>query len=84
MSDLPRTGNDLDVFLVPQEENADVRGAVEAIRDELNCGVSGPYLGHWNRLSCIIRLLPDAVDAQFIRLTTPPQEFGIGSICYDL
>lgn len=45
----------LDVFLVPQRENADVQGAVEAILRGLHCAVSSPYLGAWNRLSCIIR-----------------------------
>jgi hypothetical protein len=67
-------GDDLDVFLVPQRENADVRGAVEGIRAGLNCGVKGPYLGRWNRLSCIIRMCPDAIDAQFTRLTATPNQ----------
>lgn len=77
------TGNDLDVFLVPQRENADVRGAVEGIHAGLNCGVNGPYLGHWNRLSCVLRTRPDAIDAQFTRLTAAPNQV-VGTVCYEL
>ena len=76
-------GNDLDVFLVPQTENADVKGAVEAVREGFNSGVDGPYLGQWNRLSCIVRLRPDHIDLQFTRLTAPPNQ-EVGTVYYEL
>lgn len=70
------TGHDLDVFLVPQRADAGVAECVEAIRAGLNCGVTGPFLGDWNRLTCQIRVRPDPIDAQITRLTGPPAECG--------
>lgn len=75
-------GNDLDVFLVPQRADADVAGCLEAIRTGLNCGVTGPFLGDWNRLMCQIRMRPDSVDIQITRLTAPPEDVAVGAI-YD-
>jgi hypothetical protein len=77
------TGDDLDVYLVPQKQDADVRSAVEGIRDGLHCGVDGPYGGDWNRLWCIVRLRPDRIDAQFTRLSAMPKE-NVGHVCYEL
>jgi hypothetical protein len=53
---------------------------VEAIRAGLNCGVTGPFLGDWNRLMCQIRVRPDCIDAQFTRLTAPPGDVAVGAI----
>src|SRR5262245_14560015 len=81
---LSGTGSDLDVFLVPQTQDADVRGCVGVIRTELHCGVTGPFLGDWNRLTCNVRLQPDRIDAQFTRLTGPPDGVAVGSVFYQL
>ena len=78
------TGHDLDVFLVPQRAGAGVAACVEAIRAGLNCGVTGPFLGDWNRLMCVIRVRPDCIDAQFTRLTAPPGDVAVGAICEQL
>jgi hypothetical protein len=56
------SGADLDLFLVPQKADADVAGCLKAIRDGLKCGVTGPFLGDWNRLMCQIRMRPDIID----------------------
>ena len=53
---------------------------VEAIRAGLNCGVTGPFLGDWNRLMCVIRVRPDCIDAQFTRLTAPPDNVAVGAV----
>jgi hypothetical protein len=78
------TGHGLDVFLVPQRADAGVAACVEAIRAGLNCGVTGPFLGDWNRLMCQIRVCPDCIDAQFNRLTAPPGDVAVGAICEQL
>ena len=75
-------GRDLDIFLVPQKADADVAGCLEAIRTGLNCGVTGPFLGDWNRLMFQVRTRPDVIDAQVTRLTTPPEDVEVGAI-YD-
>ena len=77
-------GNDLDVFFVPQRADANVGGCIEAIRAGLNCGVTGPFLGDWNRLMCQIRMRPDSIDVQFTRLTAPPDDVAVGAICEQL
>ena len=77
-------GNDLDVFLVPQRADADVAGCVDAIRAQLHCGVTGPFLGDWNRLMSQIRMRPDAIDVQFTRLTAAPDGIDVGAICEQL
>jgi hypothetical protein len=76
--------DDLDVFLVPQRADAGVAACVEAIRAGLNCGVTGPFLGDWNRLMCQIRVRPDPIDAQITRLTAPPDDVAVGAICEQL
>jgi hypothetical protein len=70
-------GHDRDVFLVPQRADAGVAACVEAIHAGLNCGVTGPFLGDWNRLMCQIRVRPDCIDAQFTRLTAPPGDVAV-------
>ena len=77
------SGADLDLFLVPQKADADVAGCLKAIRDGLKCGVTGPFLGDWNRLMCQIRMRPDIIDVQVTRLTAPPEDVEVGAI-YDI
>jgi hypothetical protein len=77
-------GDDLDVFLVPQRPDADVRSAVDAVRNGLQCDVTGPLLGDLNRLVCVVRLQPGPIDIQITRLTARPLDVAEMAVCYEL
>lgn len=77
-------GDDLDVFLVPQRPDADVRGAMDAVPNSLQCGVTGPLLGDLNRLVCVVHLQSGPIDIQITRLTARPLQVAEMAVCYEL
>jgi hypothetical protein len=61
-------GNDLDVFMVPQRENADVDGLLAILRRHMR-EVNDPVAGDWNR-DVVTAITNDGrrIDIQFTRL----------------
>ena len=61
-------GNDLNVFMVPQRENADVAGLLASLRRHMRA-VTNPIAGDWNR-DVVVATTQDGkrIDIQFTRL----------------
>jgi|SRR6516165_7848359 hypothetical protein len=61
-------GNDLDVFMIPQREDPDTTGLVNALRRHMQ-EVSDPRAGEWNRDVAVATTMDGKhIDIQFTRL----------------
>jgi hypothetical protein len=59
-------GKDLDVFMVPQTNDANLDGLLQALRTRMKA-VAEPVPGDWNRiLAPVITQTKQAIDLQFI------------------
>lgn len=61
-------GNDLDIFIVPQRQNADVAGFLGTLRRHMRT-VTEPVAGDWNR-DFVVATTQDGklIDIQFTRV----------------
>jgi hypothetical protein len=74
-------GNDLDILMIPQRENHDLKGLIATLRRHMR-EVSDPIPGDWNRDIVVATTNGgEHIDIQVTRLHQPPARPGDGEQC---